>query len=206
MGGVSFLQIFLFVNIFLIGVLLTIAIQHAYAHFRPHEPEHAHGPAPPQVKLSPAVREKLLEKAATRFQHVLDQAARELQGDLEHTKSELNQRVEHLGGDIVGKEMERYQAELQELRAKAEAAIGGAQAEITAHQEELKAQMAADIEAEKQKLLAQIDTKLADAVASFLTESLQHNVDLGAQAEYLTGLLDEHKADFAGQLKDEAKA
>lgn len=200
MGG-TMLQIFLLINIFLIGVLVTIAIQHLYAHFHPHEADHVHGPAPHPVKLSPEVRQKLLEKAANRFQRVLDQAAHELETDLAHTKGELNKQVDSIGKDIVGKEMERYRSELDELRARAEAAIGGAQAEVTAHQEELKAQMAADVEAEKQRLLAQIDTKLADAVASFLSEALPHNVDLGAQSEYLTSLLEEHKADFAREVQ-----
>ena len=59
--------------------------------------------------------------------------------------------------------------------------------------------------AEKQRLLQQIDTKLADAVASFLMETLQHNVDLGAQSAYLTAMLEEHKTDFAKELSDESR-
>jgi len=41
-------------------------------------------------------------------------------------------------------------------------------------------------------------------VASFLTETLQHNVDLGAQSAYLTAMLEEHKADFAKEVADES--
>ena len=57
--------------------------------------------------------------------------------------------------------------------------------------------------AEKQQLIAQIDTKLADAVTSFLVETLGHNVDLGAQSDYLISVLDEHKAEFTKRVTDE---
>ena len=62
---------------------------------------------------------------------------------------------------------------------------------------------AAELEAQKAQLIAQIDTKLADSVVAFLVETLQHDVDLGAQTQYLTKMLDEHKADFSGKVKDE---
>ena len=63
--------------------------------------------------------------------------------------------------------------------------------------------MQAELEAQKAQLIAQIDTKLADSVVAFLVETLQHDVDLGAQTQYLTKMLDEHKADFSGKVKDE---
>ena len=72
------------------------------------------------------------------------------------------------------------------------------------HQAELKAKMATEIEAEKQQLIKQTDTKLADAVASFLTETLGRNIDLGNQTEYLVSLLEEHKAEFIKEVGDEA--
>jgi hypothetical protein len=48
-----------------------------------------------------------------------------------------------------------------------------------------------------------MDTKLADAVTSFLMETLQHNVDLGAQSAYLTAMLDEHKDELVKGVKHE---
>jgi hypothetical protein len=52
------------------------------------------------------------------------------------------------------------------------------------------------VAAEKQKMIELMDTKLADAVGSFLVETLQHNIDLGAQTAYLTAQLEEHKAEL----------
>ncbi len=210
----TFLQLFLLFDAFVIGAVAAVATWHAYAHFRPHkaEPEKLHT-QPQGAHLPPAVRDHLLEAAQTNFQTVLDRSAAELQHDLGTTAAQLNKLLEKIGTDIVGTEMERYHTEIDKLRAKAEAAIGGAQTEVAAHQAEIKAkldeQMMVErqrlvdgLAAEKQQLTQQIDTKLADAVASFLLETLQHNVDLGAQSTYLTAMLEEHKADFTREVAE----
>lgn len=214
----TFLQIFLLINVFLMGAVAAIAARHAYAHFRParHEPEKtaakAHSrPAP----LPPAVKERLLHQAEDHYQSVLEHAAMELERDLKVTSAGLTKQLQSLGSDIVAQEMKRYRDSLELLRAQAEHAIGGAQADVAAHQAELDAlaarrrseletKLQEEIVAEKDRLLAQIDTKLADAVTSFLMETLQHNVDLGAQSGYLIAMLEEHKAELAAGVKHEA--
>ena len=60
-----------------------------------------------------------------------------------------------------------------------------------------------ELAAEKEQLAKLMDTKLADAVASFLMETLPHNVDLGAQSAYLTSMLEEHKAELVREVAGE---
>ncbi len=245
----TFLQIFLLVNVFLIGGLAAIAVQHAYAHFRPH-PDDTKKPVKVDrsAHLPPEVKERLLQASQANFQAVLDRSAAELQHDLDTTAAQLNKLLQKIGARVVGAEMERYQLQLEQIRKQAETAIGGAQDDIAKHQAELNADLeqqraqakaniekqqmeaTAKIEAEqlqaktrldeeiaterqrqlkeilddKQRLTQQIDAKLGDAVASFLLETLGHNVDLGAQTAYLTALLDEHKEDFKREVTDEA--
>lgn len=222
-----FLQIFLVVNIFLIGALTAIAIQHAYAHFRPR-PLDAEKPRPRPAQnahLPFEVRRRLLMTAETRFQSVLDRSADELQHDLKTTAAQINTQLGRLGSDIVRDEMKRYHEGLDQLRAQTEAIIGSAQAEIASHQAdlvaklndrqaeqeaslsarriELEVKMTDEIASEKQQLASLVDAKLGDAVASFLVETLQHNVDLGAQSTYLTAMLEEHKSELVKGIKDE---
>ena len=215
MGGV-WLQIFLFINVFFVGVLVTLAIQHALAHFKPVEPAKPKEKKP-VVQLPPAVKEKLLLTAETNYQKMLDQSALELQRDLKQTTTSMNSQLTKLGETIISDEMRRYKESLDELRAQTEITISNAQTEVATHQEDLKAKFAErqkeleaklteEIAAEKQRLLAQVDTKLADAVASFLIETLQHDVDLGAQTTYLTKMLEEHKDEFKQGLNNEADA
>ncbi|MDB5187246.1 MAG: hypothetical protein JWM07_718 [Candidatus Saccharibacteria bacterium] len=212
----TFLQIFLLLNVFLIGALTAVAIRHALAHFRPahHEPEKPHTP-PPSAHLPPAVREQLLHAAKANFQVVLERSASELQHDLTSTAAQLNKQLEKLGTKIIDDEMERYHTTLNLLRKQAETTINTAQSDVTQHQTDiqaklvehqakLEADLTAKMTAEHEQLMQQIDTKLADAVTSFLFETLQHNVDLGAQSAYLTAMLDEHKDELTKGVKGEA--
>lgn len=204
----TFLQVFLYINVFVIGALTSTAIRHAIEHYKDHHkpPESGKPSAPksPEVRLSAASREHLLQESQDKFQAALDTSAAQLQHDLEGTAEKMNKLVEQLGTVVVGNELEHYRAELIKLRKQAEVSLGKVSEEVSAHQAELKAQLAKEIETEKQMLTQQIDTKLADAVASFLLETLQHNVDLGAQKSYLTAMLDEHKADFKQEVTDES--
>jgi hypothetical protein len=203
-----FLQIFLIINVFIMGILVAVAARHAYAHFRPAptEPDKPH-PARPTyqaVHLSPEIKERLLKSAQANFQAVLNHTATELQRDLKSTATHLNIQLKKIGTDVVNNETKRYQLMLEDLRLQAETAIRSSQSKIGGHEAELKAKLDEKMAAEEQRLLQQIDTKLGDAVASFLLETLQHNVDLGAQSAYLTATLDQHKADFTREVGHEA--
>lgn len=200
-----YLQIFLFVDVFFIGVLATIAVRHGFAHFNLKKLGLPKGHTTSQGgHLPPAVRERLLEEAQADFQSVLNHSAKELQKDLEGTATEINKLVEKMGTEAVASELERYRAQLVKLTEAAEEKIGGAGAEIAEHQQNLKAKLEEEMAAEKQRLLAQIDTRLADAVSSFLIETMQHDVDLGAQTAYITKMLEEHKQEFTKGVADEA--
>lgn len=203
----TFLQLFLLVDVFLMGVVAATAARHAYAHFRPPKPEPPPAPGPPQeAHLSATARDHLLRTAEANFQAALDHSATQLHHDLDTTSAKLNKLVEHLGTEIIGNELERYRTELAQAREQADADIAGIGAEVAKYQAELKAKLAEEVASEKLRLIQQIDTKLADAVGSFLVETLQHNVDLGAQSAYLTAMLEEHKADLVKGVSDEAEA
>lgn len=203
MDSALLLQIFLFVNVFVMGAVAAVAIRHAYLHFHPAKHELEKHPTPQGGHLPPAMREQLLKTAQANFEAVLERSGAELDHDLKVTTATLNKQLEKLGSEIVTTETERFHVILQDLRAQAETIVSSAQTEISGHQTEIKAKLTESMDAEKQRLIAQIDTKLADAVASFLTETLQHNVDLGAQSAYLTSLLEEHKDELIKGIKDE---
>lgn len=211
----TFLQIFLCVNFLVIGALLTLAVQHAWVHFHTPKVEKPAKQPPQNGHLPPDVRKHMLEEAENNFETVIDKSAGELEQDLETTAKRMDQRLQKFGTDIISGEMEQYHNTLQKLRQQAEVTMNGAQVAISNHQKELaakleqrqadlEAELAAQIAAEKQQLIDQINTKLSDAVMAFLLETLQHNVDLGAQANYLVATLEEHKSELAKGLHDEA--
>lgn len=191
------LLIFLLVDVFLAGVIAATALRHALAHFRPdkHDAE-KHRPVQPAGPLPPAMKARLLETAQADFQKVLAHSAMQLQRDLGATEARLSHKLESLGEQIVAKQMASYRAELDKLHEQTETVEKNIETDGVQHQAELKAKLEEDIAAEKQRLIQQIDTKLGDAVASFLLDTMQRNVDLGAQTSYILKTLEEHKADF----------
>jgi hypothetical protein len=212
----SFLQIALLVTFFLIGALSITAIRHAYAHFRPQdsEGERQHRMPPQPIELPNEVKELLLKSTQAKFHSILNHSAAELEYDLKTTVSKLNNRLDKLSSEIINDEMKRYRMDLDKLREQTEDNINTAQTEISEHQIELKekinekrieleAELTKEMEAEKQVLVQRIDSKLSDAVASFLIETLGHNVDLGSQNAYLTAMLEEHKDEIIKGVTDE---
>lgn len=212
----TFLQIFLLINVFIIGGLVAIAARHAYAHFHPHPLEIAekiHRQSP-EAHLTQAMKEHLVEISEKHFQTVLNRSVVELQHSLKSTSARLDKQLNRLGADIITDEMKRYHNDLEQLRKQAEYVISNAQKDITLHNTDLKAQLEKrqvelqakqdeDIKIVKQRMIQDLDTKLSDAIASFLTETLQHNVDLGAQNAYLTDMLEVHKAEIIKGIIDE---
>lgn len=212
-----FLQIFLGANIFLIGALTAVGIRHAYAHFKPHthDAEHPRHPATPPTQISPEVKARLMKAAETKLEAALERSSVQFEKSLQETTGRLDRQLERLGSKIISDEMARYNKALEELQARTQLSISGAQSDIAAHQEDLKAklaerqaeleaQLAQDMETKKEQLTRELDTKLADAVASFLIETLGHDVDLGAQSAYLTKMLEEHKDEITKGVKSEA--
>ena len=206
MTGNTFLQIALFVQIFVMGALTAIAVRHAYVHFKPkhHEPEK--NLQMPTVDLPKDVKERLVEASQTQFKSVINQSSEKLQADLGVTTGHINNLVLRLASEIVSGELERYRQDLGKLHEHAPAEMSGISSEIANHEKEIKAKMTQEIEQEKQRLIKQIDTKLADAIGSFLVETLGHNVDLGSQSNYLTQMLEEHKEEITKGVVDGTQA
>lgn len=201
------LEVVLAVNALLVGALVVFAVQHALAHFRPHEHDAEHH-ALQQLQnghLPPALRQQLIEEAQKRFESVVHQSAVELQNDLVNSTARITKQLDTYSDVTLKKELTQYNARIAELQKQTETTITDMNKEITSHQDDLKAKLTENITAEKQRLIQQIDTKLADAVASFLTETLQHNIDLGAQTPYLISMLEEHKDEIAKGVTDESQ-
>ncbi|HEX4775014.1 MAG TPA: hypothetical protein VH234_05865, partial [Candidatus Saccharimonadales bacterium] len=126
MSGETFLQIFVYLQVFIIGVLATIAFRHAKAHYRTesHEPE-APLPPHPSAELPAEVKQRLLQASEAQFQQVLKHSATQLQGDLQVSAGQINNLVNHLAAEIVSGELERYRVELSRLSQQASAEMGG---------------------------------------------------------------------------------
>lgn len=210
------LQLFLLVNVFLLGVVVTIAVMHYRTNIKSGAARAAEKPAhhPGDNHLHDAIRQEMVEAASANFQNILMRSATDLQDDLKSTSTEVNKYLESVAVKMVDEEMNRYNKLIEGLRDQTQSALSHAHKEILTHDEELqtrlaeneaalKAKLEREIGYEKQRLIKQIDTRLSDAVTSFLAETLGHDVDLGAQQDYLLKQLESHKDELKRELGDE---
>ena len=293
-GGILWLQIFILVNVFLLGIIGTVAFMHYRSHLHPEAP--VKKKALPMLPLD--ARQRLIDEAEDDYAKVLHKSAAAFEKDLESTSSQLSEQLAKIGTAIVTDEMDRYKSELTSMRDETAKKIGTSSAEIETHQTELRAQLterqtamdaklaeyqaeleqkiaartseleqeftemqgryakkqaeleaqlaqqetelASSVKARELKLaehqatledeltqrqeayatkqaelearleaemlkrrdayVAQLDTKLSDAVAAFLADTLGHNVDLGAQTSYLVSQLEAHKDELIKEV------
>jgi hypothetical protein len=211
----SFLQIFLMANAFLLGVVITLAVQYWLAHKRSQRPT-AKGSS--TATVPPAVRERIAKQAEVNFQGIVNRSALQLQHDLGATGTQLNKLLEKFGSDVLDDEMRLFRANVADIRANTQGALSGAQDQITEQQTailkslatrqaelderlnkrqtELEAELEQSFATQKDDLTKQLNEKLNDAVLAFLLETLGHEVDLGAQADYLVATLEANKAEL----------
>lgn len=196
------LQIFIYVDVFIIGIAVAIAYRHAYAHYHPTvkaKPQHVVSEA---TRLTQSAREKLLLEAEQKFQQILQHSADQLTKDLDLTAERINVTVKKLSADIITKELEGFQQLFRDYQAKTTQDLESTKAQTAKYQEELKARLDEQATTEKQRLVATIDNKLSDVIMSFLADSMQHEIDLGGQMDYLMSTLEEHKAEFKKAIND----
>ncbi len=209
----SFLEIFLAANAFLVGIVLTLAIQYGLAHRNAKK-----APVKPvqTAPVPPAVRERITKQAEENFQGIVNRSALQLQNDLGATGTQLNKLLEKFGSEVLDDEMRLFRSNVAEIRANTQGALAGAQDQIaqqektilealakrqadmdtklSQRQVELEAELEQNFAAQKEAVTAKLNEKMNDAVLAFLLETLGHEVDLGAQADYLVATLEANKA------------
>ena len=211
MGGLSSFAIFIAINAFFIGVLFAIGLRHAYAHVRPHPEEKRINAATPDIKISPELKEALQKQAEEEFKQTVNRASQLLYSRLDASTSSLSQSLNSLGSALLEDEMDRFKTDIMTLRDRTEATIKETEKTILEHesqiaksideqQKALEASVQANVAAATEKQLAQMDAKLSDAVVAFLEESLQHEVDLGTQSDYIMRQLEAHKDELKREV------
>ncbi len=201
MNEITILNIILIVNAFVMGVLFVFGLKHLLAHFKKDDKNthQVHEPAD-KTKIPRELKEEMLARAEHNFEKMIDHSIAELQADLEKTTSEVSQHFSKISSSIINNETDQYRQLVEKLRQKTGEIIDISREEIANQQVSLKSNMTDNVEAEKQLLIKQIDTKLADSFSSFLIEAMQHNVDLGAQTKYIIDTLESHKDELKKEI------
>lgn len=166
-GGTIGLQIFLLVNVFVVGILVAFAIQNARAHFKPEQ--QVEGEKKDLPILPHETRTRIIEEAEEDYQEILHKSAVELEKNLEATTSRLSTEIDKMGDGIMRDELERYREGLEQLRQETQASIGTAQAEIKKHQEDMREKFT-ERQMEMDRKLSQYEGELQAKLAARNTE------------------------------------
>lgn len=194
------LEIFLLVNLVVIGYLINEFVGHFWARHHKATPTQVETP----LSLSPETRAKLDQELIDKYRTALTAAAHVMQQDLSGTSVQLKGEVQTLAEGTIKQELEEYRASMQKLRQESMALLSVVQHHIDEERTKMEAELQKEAAAERERLAKALDTKLNQAITSFLIETLQHNVDLGAQSAYLTKMLEEHKAELIKEVTNEA--
>jgi vancomycin resistance protein YoaR len=174
------------------------------------------------IRKSAIAFEKDLETTTTGLSSQLNKLSNDIMAsELERYRASLaslsTEATNQLGS--ASSEIETHQKELRQALAQRQAEldqrIAGIETELeqqlaqhkevaVARQAELETKLEQEMAARRDTYAKQLDTKLGDSIATFLSETLGQQVDLGAQTAYLTSLLEEHKAELIQGIKDVA--
>lgn len=134
------------------------------------------------------VREKLIKSG--------EEAAKRLQQSLNNTVDQITADINDMTSTQLAQEFEKYQVSLQALRDQSITEFNKVQKELDQEKTRLIEHLDKEVAAEREKRMDQFNQRLNDVVASYLTESLGNQVDLGAQSTYIFAVLQQHKEDI----------
>jgi F0F1-type ATP synthase membrane subunit b/b' len=196
------LQIFLYIDVFIIGVLVSLVYRHARAHF--DDKKNQAKPKPNNgLSLNPERRQKLVAEAEEKFQHVINRSVDQFEQELKTTTDQVTGTIAKEISEITARENSKLTEMFKQYEQQAINELVRGRTETEQLKNDLKAKLAEDIAQEKQQRIDLIDERLSSAVISFLTEVLQHEVDLGSQEDYLLSQLEGHKDELKQAVKNE---
>lgn len=156
-------------------------------------------------------RLKKMDELLTNHQQLLEQKLVERSGQLaqefEQIQAEQSKKQAEFENELARKEsllmsqLTQRETALSSRQAELEQSLVGRQQLFVAKQTELEQQLEAEMAKQRAVYQAAIDTKLSDAVVSFLSEALGQHVDLGAQTPYLMQQLEAHKDELKQELQ-----
>lgn len=181
------IQSILYLNVFILGAVITLAIQHFRAH-RSSSSKSGPKESNPESALPPSVRNDLVSDARKQYQDAVARSAAELDKNLAQTTERLKQSLEKLRSNVAQNEQARYDEALAVIRDQAAGIVGGTAEEIAAHQSDLRqhfethqAMLDNELQKEAVRTEMELQKKREDynkKVAEFETQLLEHQKSL----------------------------
>ena len=136
------------------------------------------------------------KQAEKDLREVVTRSAEQLEASLKVTIAGLNTKTEEMASQTLSQEFEKYQASFEALREEMLREFNQLQKQLEDRQLQLTAELEASVRKDREARMDAFNARLADVVSSYIVETLDKGVDLGAQSAYIVHMLDQHKEEI----------
>lgn len=199
-----FLQIFIYCDVFVLGIISVFIIRHFKAHQHIKKTPVHHNPTSQNITIPHEVREHLIEQASQRLQKDLDAVIEKFNTQLLEITDSIGSLTKNHTEEIINKQLTEFNSQIKKYEENNFSSFKDIEEQAQTIKTSLENQIKQEIETKKQRLINYIDTSLSDTVMSIVFEALEHQVDLGSQSQYLLAKLEEHKEEFKNTVNNAA--
>lgn len=194
------LQIILIVGLAVLAIITAISLLWAvYLNGRLRQ-----RPVPRQYKLevdSSEVFSKqeltgLGERAEADLEAAVAHSSEELTKQLEVTMANMNAKVKTMVTQTLAREFQAYHTSLAELRKETLGEFAGFKSKLDEERKVLLDEFQKTLADEREKRAEDLNNRVADVVSTYIAESLDSQIDLGAQMKYIIASLEAKKDDI----------
>jgi hypothetical protein len=138
-------------------------------------------------------REELRNHGRLYFDKIINENAMFLQQDLRLTSSQLNEYMKKEIGKKLEEQFASYEQSMKDAQAMALESIQNTMRAAEEQRVQMTAEMQAAIAAEKERLIANFESNMADIVNHYLAEAFGNQLDLKDQIGYIVGEMEANK-------------
>ena len=192
----DFLQLLLAINVLILAFSL-FWIFHLYGKLRHESSSKHHALHHDGARiLSKQEIDAIKQKAIANLETTVNRSIKELETVLQSTVIAINTKTDTTMSNALDKELKAYQTSLQDSRSKIVDESSKLRQEVEGQKKELINELKIGINQARETQMDLFNDRLNDVVSSYLIESLDKNVDLGAQMKYIITSLESHKNDI----------
>jgi hypothetical protein len=149
-------------------------------------------------------REELRNRGRLHFEKIISENAMFLQQDLRLTTSQLN---DYMKGEIsksLKEEFSKYERSITDAKQIAIDALQKTNEVIEEQRAQLSSQLSTEMRTEKQRLIMQFQSDMAEIVNHYVVAAIGNQIDLSDQLEYIMNDLEMNKAAIIEDIKNGA--
>lgn len=146
-------------------------------------------------------REELRNRGRLHFEKIIGENAMFLQQDLRETTTQLNEYMRTEIIKTLQDEFKKYEQSISDAKQLALDSIGKTVATIDQQRHFLEAELQAQSEAQKARIIQQFEGEMASIVNHYILRAIGNQIDLSDQLEYILAEMEQNKAAIIEDVK-----